>query len=299
MTGYSSSEISVVIPAKNEAASLEQVLTSVRRMLPSSEIIVVNDGSDDNTPAIANKLADVTINHPHSLGNGASVKAGARASTRDVLIFMDADGQHDPEDIPRLLEAFTQDHSMVVGARNPKTHASIMRRVANYIYNALASYMTGQNIKDLTSGFRAVRAADFKQFLYMLPNGFSYPTTITMALSRSGSPVHYVTINALKREKGGRKSHISPIKDGVRFLLIIFKITAFYSPLKIFAPAAFLCFSTGLSYYLYTYLTDGRFTNMGVLLFTTSLIIFMIGLVSEQLTTLQYALSLKNSSDSE
>jgi hypothetical protein len=161
--------------------------------------------------------------------------------------------------------------------------------MANFIYNTLATYMTGQMIKDLTSGFRVVKSAEFKRFLHLLPNGFSYPTTITLALSRSGLPIKYVPINAKKREKQGIKSHISPLKDGIKFLLIIFKISALYSPLKIFAPTAFLCFSAGLSYYIYTYITDGRFTNMGVLLFTTSLLIFLIGLVSEQITTLMYA----------
>jgi glycosyltransferase involved in cell wall biosynthesis len=285
----SSENICVVIPAKNEAESLETVLVSVRRILPEGEIIVINDGSDDKTPDIADRLADITINHPHSLGNGASVKAGARAAKRDILVFMDADGQHDPNDIPVLLNEFSKGHTMVVGARKPSTHANIMRRLANFIYNRLATYMTGQCIKDLTSGFRVVRADEFKSFLYLLPNGFSYPTTITMALSRTGLPIHYVEINAMKREKKGRKSHIKPLRDGIRFLIIIFRISALYSPLKIFAPAAFLCFATGLSYYLYTYITDGRFTNMGLLLFITALLIFLIGLVSEQITTLMYA----------
>jgi glycosyltransferase involved in cell wall biosynthesis len=286
MTKSSSSDISVVIPAKNEAASLNGLLTAVRKVLPDCEIIVVNDGSSDGTASIASKYADVTVAHPHSLGNGASIKAGARIATRDILLFMDADGQHNPDDITQLIRTYREKGGMVVGARNARSHASLMRRFANFIYNKLATYMTGQKIVDLTSGFRIVARKSFINFVYLLPNGFSYPTTITMALSRSGVPISYVPINA--RSRSG-SSHIRPLRDGTRFFLIIFKISALYSPLKIFAPASFLCFSTGLTYYLYTYLTDGRFTNMGVLLFTTALIVFMIGLVSEQITTLMYA----------
>lgn len=288
MTDISSHQISVIIPAKDEAETLGSLLIEIREVLPESEIIVVSDGSTDTTADIADRYADITVTHPHSLGNGAAIKAGARAANNPTLLFMDADGQHNPQEIPKLLNAFSSGYTMVVGARKPSTHANIMRRTANFVYNTLASYMSGQKIRDLTSGFRVVNSEDFKRFLYMLPNGFSYPTTITLALARSGLSIVYIPIDAKKRIGN---SHIRPIRDGIRFLLIIFKISALYSPLKIFAPSAFLCFSIGLSYYIYTYLTDGRFTNMGVLLFTTALIIFMIGLVSEQITTLLYSSS--------
>ena len=286
MSHLSDKKISVIIPAKNEAESLRILLPEIRSQLPAAEIIVVNDGSTDNTSSVAQITADKVVEHAHSLGNGAAIKAGARISSRPILVFMDGDGQHNPADIPILLEEFSDNHTMVVGARNSATHASLMRRIANGVYNRLATYMTGQNIQDLTSGFRVVNADIFKSFLYMLPNGFSYPTTITMALSRTGIIIKYIPINARKR---AGKSHINPLKDGIKFVLIIFKISALYSPLKVFAPASFICFSLGLSYYIYTYLADGRFTNMGVLLFTTALLIFLIGLVSEQIATLMYA----------
>jgi glycosyltransferase involved in cell wall biosynthesis len=281
----SDNKISVIIPAKNEADSLSRLLPEIRKILPESEIILVNDGSTDNTSSIAQDFVNHIIHHPHSLGNGAAIKAGARIASREYLLFMDADGQHKPDDIPLLVETISRGYTMVVGARHPSTHANILRKLANSIYNNIASYLTGQKIKDLTSGFRIVRANEFRKFIYLLPNGFSYPTTITMALSRNGQSLTYVEIHAKKREGG---SHINPIRDGIRFLLIIFKISALYSPLKIFAPTSFLCFAVGFSYYLYTYLTDGRFTNMGILLFITALIIFMIGLLSEQITTLLY-----------
>ncbi len=280
--------ISIIIPAKNEETGLSTVLPAIRNILSDAEIVVVNDGSSDNTGKVAADYADMVIHHPHSMGNGAAIKAGARAATREIFVFMDGDGQHNPENILDLVEKLNEGYIMAVGARHPSTHASLPRRMANFIYNRLSSYLTGQSIKDLTSGFRAVYADDFREFLYLLPNGFSYPSTITMALARSGKTITYVPIHAGKRSG---KSHINLIRDGIRFFIIIFKISALYSPLKIFAPASLFCFILGNSYYLYTYATDGRFTNMGLLLFVLAMLVFMIGLVSEQITTLLYATS--------
>ena len=219
------------------------------------------------------------------MGNGAAVKSGARAAQGEILVFMDGDGQHDPADLPRLLAELERGHDMVVGARVRGSQASAARGLANGIYNRLASWMTGHPIADLTSGYRAVRAAKFRRYLYLLPNGFSYPTTITMAFFRSGYPVAYVPVVA--RRRGGR-SHIRLVRDGLRFLLIIFKVGSLYSPLKLFVPFAFFHFVAGLSYYIYTFLTEGRFTNMSALLMSTSVVIFLIGLVSEQITALLY-----------
>ena len=280
--------ISIIIPAKNEETGLSRVLPAIRNTIGDAEIVVVNDGSSDNTGEIAEKYADIVIRHPHSMGNGAAIKAGARTATREILIFMDGDGQHDPEDIRKLIEKLDEGYGMAVGARHSSTHASFPRRMANLLYNRLASYLTDRSIKDLTSGFRAVPADDFKEFLYLLPNGFSYPSTITMALSRSGKAIAYVPIYAGKRSG---KSHINLIRDGIRFFIIIFKISVLYSPLKLFAPASLFCFILGNSYYLYTYATDGRFTNMGLLLFVVAMLVFMIGLISEQITTLLYVTS--------
>ncbi len=288
MNKITDNTISVIIPAKNEEAGLSKVLPAVRNVVSGAEIIVVNDGSSDNTGEVAAKYADVVIHHPHSMGNGAAVKAGARAATREILIFMDGDGQHDPEDIRKLIEKLDEGYGMAVGARHSSTHANFPRRMANLLYNRLASYLTDRSIKDLTSGFRAVSADDFKEFLYLLPNGFSYPSTITMALSRSGKAIAYVPIYAGKRSG---KSHINLIRDGIRFFIIIFKISVLYSPLKLFAPASLFCFILGNSYYIYTYATDGRFTNMGLLLFVVAMLVFMIGLISEQITTLLYVTS--------
>ncbi len=204
----------------------------------------------------------------------------------DTLVFMDGDGQHNPDDIAKLLKKLRMGFDMVVGARNTGSHASIGRLAANQFYNRLASFMVNHNVEDLTSGFRVVRADKFKEFLYLLPNGFSYPTTSTMAFFRAGYTVAYEPITVAKREG---KSHIQPIKDGIRFLLIIFKIGSLYSPLKLFVPISFTFFLIGVIYYLYTFLSIGRFTNMSALLVSTSVIIFLIGLVSEQITQLMYS----------
>jgi glycosyltransferase involved in cell wall biosynthesis len=277
--------VSLVLPAKNEAKALEALLPKLTKLMPHAEILVVDDGSTDRTSDVARRLGVSVVRHPYSIGNGAAIKSGARAARGDVLVFLDADGQHNPADIQRLLTTLGNSYDMVIGSRNARSHASIGRRWANSLYNRLASYMTGQKVEDLTSGFRAVRARKFREFLYLLPNGFSYPTTSTMAFFRAGYTVAYVPIETEKRVG---KSHLRPLRDGVRFLLIIFKVGTLYSPLKLFFPFSATFFTTGLSYYVYTYLTTGRFTNMSALMFTTAVLIFLIGLVSEQITQLIY-----------
>lgn len=277
--------ISVVIPAKNEAVSIKSVISRIKMLKAISEVIVVNDGSTDETEREALEAGAKVITHPYSKGNGAAIKSGARAAKSKIIVFMDADGQHKPEDIPKLLEHIKHGYDLVVGARQKGSQASKGRAIANAIYNKFASYMTGHKIEDLTSGFRAVNAKKFKEFLSLLPNGFSYPTTSTMAFFRAGYSVSYVPIHAEQREG---ESHIKPLKDGIRFLMIIFKVGTLYSPLKIFLPISVLLFVLGLSYYTFTFVSFGRFTNMSALLLSTSLIIFMVGLVSEQITALMY-----------
>lgn len=277
--------LSIVIPAKNEALSLATLLPSLKNNFPSAEIVVVNDGSEDNTLEIAQSHGISVVSHPYSKGNGAAIKTGVRAAAGEVVVFMDADGQHDPADISRLLEKMAQGHDLVVGARQKGSQASMGRGVANGLYNRLASWMTGHKVEDLTSGFRAVRADIFREFLYLLPNGFSYPTTSTMAFFRAGYSVAYVPIHTAKRI--GR-SHIHPLRDGSRFLLIIFKIGTLFSPLKIFAPVALSMFALASVWYGWTWWNQGRFTNMSALLYTGSVMVFLMGLISEQITALMY-----------
>lgn len=277
--------ISIVIPARNEAVSLRVLLEDTCRLLPAAEVIVVDDGSTDDTREVAEAKGVRVISHPYPKGNGAAIKTGARAATGEVIVFMDGDGQHQAADIPRLLEKIDEGYDMAVGARVRGTHAGMHRAVANDLFSRFASWMVMQRIEDLTSGFRAVRAHKFRQFLYLLPNGFSYPTTITMSFFRAGYGVAYVPIRALERQG---KSHIRPLRDGVRFLLIIIRIGTLYSPQKLFLPVSAGFFLTGIGYYAYTYLTSGRFTNMGALLFISAILSFLIGIVSEQISALHY-----------
>jgi glycosyltransferase involved in cell wall biosynthesis len=280
--------LSIIIPAKNESGAIASVVATAREQYPDAQVIVVDDGSTDDTAAAATTAGATVVSHPESLGNGAAVKSGARAATGDILAFMDGDGQHTATELAPLLQRLEEGYEMAIGARDTGSHANVGRLFANGLYNGIASIISGHKILDLTSGFRVVRAEKFKQFLYLLPNGFSYPTTITMAFLRSGYAVKFETISAAKRVG---KSHIKPLRDGVRFLIIIFKIATLYSPLKIFLPVSALFFTTGLCYYAYTYITTARFTNMSMLLFSASVIIFLIGLISEQITSLTYSRS--------
>jgi glycosyltransferase involved in cell wall biosynthesis len=277
--------ISVILPAKNEAEGLRRTLPGLRGLLGDAEVIVVDDGSTDETAAVAREHGALVLGAPYSMGNGAAIKRGARAARGELLVFLDADGQHNAELIPRLLARLDQGYDMVVGARGWDGQASVGRGLANGLYNRIASIMTGFLVADLTSGFRVVRADKFKEFLHLLPNGFSYPTTITMAFFRSAYAVAYEPIPVAARI--GR-SHIRPLRDGLRFLLIIFKIATLYSPLKLFAPVGVGFGLLGLGYYGYTFYTQGRFTNMSVLLFSAAVIVFLIGLISEQTTALTY-----------
>lgn len=260
-------------------------MPKLRAAQPDAEIIVVNDGSTDGTSAVCEKNGVRVIKQAYSMGNGAAIKRGARESNGDILVFLDADGQHDPADIARLLQRLAEGNDMVVGSRDRSGQAGVGRGVANGVYNRLATWMTGFPVKDLTSGFRAVRADKFRDFVHLLPNGFSYPTTITMAFFRSAYAVAYEPLTVHRRIG---KSHIRPFRDGVRFLLIIFKIATLYAPLKLFVPVAVFFFLAGICNYVYTFVTIHRFTNMSVLLLAASVIVFLIGLVSEQITALTY-----------
>lgn len=279
-------KISIILPAKNEAKSLSSLLPELCRIYPETEIVVVDDGSTDNTADICRQHKVQLLSHPYSKGNGAAIKTGARHASGDTFIFMDADGQHQPADIQPLIQKLEEGYDMVVGQRSHVAQANLSRSLANIFYNRFASLVTGHQIGDLTSGFRVVSAAKFREFLYLLPNGFSYPSTITMAFFRAGYSVAYVPIGV--RQRLG-KSHIRPVRDGLRFLLIIFRIGTLYSPLKIFVPASLGFFLLGSAHYAHTFITQNRFTNMSAMLFIASMLIFLIGLVSEQVTSLLYS----------
>lgn len=280
-----SKTISVIIPARNESTTLSDLLPRIQALLPLEEIVVVNDGSADTTEKVCTTHGVKVITHPYPMGNGAAIKTGARNAKGNILIFMDADGQHRPEDIPALLAKLEEGFDMVVGARSHRSQAGWHRWAANSLFSRFASWMVSRQVDDLTSGFRAVRANKFRKFLYLLPNGFSYPTTITMSFFRSGFGVAYVPIHAPAR-KG--TSHIRPWVDGPRFLLIILKIGTLYSPQRLFLPVSLSFFLSGIGYYVYTFSTSGRFTNMSALLLISAIFTFLIGIVSEQVSALHY-----------
>ncbi|MCI0401858.1 MAG: glycosyltransferase family 2 protein [Gammaproteobacteria bacterium] len=283
-------KVSIILPARNEAAGLAQLLPELSNKYPDAEIIVVDDGSTDDTTALCQQHHVRLLRQMYGMGNGAAIKSGARSARGDVLVFMDADGQHDPGDIERLLAKLDEGFDMVVGARDRVSHANLGRWWANALYNRFASWIVGHAISDLTSGFRVAVADKFKELLHLLPNGFSYPTSITMAFFRAGYFVTYVPVQT--RQRLGT-SHIRPLRDGIRFLIIIFKIGTLYAPLKIFLPVSFAFFLTGSAYYAYTYMAYSRFTNMSALLFIIAVIVFLIGLISEQVTTLVYGQKVK------
>lgn len=288
MTQPDPHQLSIVLPAKNEAQSLRTLLPELRTLYPKAQILVIDDGSTDNTVQVCEQAGVTVVSHPYSKGNGAAIKTGARHATGEYLVCMDGDGQHRPEEIAQLTALLDQGYDLVVGARNRQAQASHARWAANTLYNKIASLFVGQAVRDLTSGFRASRTALFREFLHMLPNGFSYPTTSTMAFFRAGYSVGYVPIDVKNRE-GKSTSHIRLYRDGARFLLIIFRVGTLYSPLKLFLPISALFFASGLANYAYTFTTHARFTNGTGLLMTASIIIFLIGLVSEQITQLLYA----------
>ena len=276
--------VTVLLPAYNEEASIGMTIKNIWKLHPEFEILVVDDGSTDNTVTEALNAGARVHSHPYNIGNGAAVKTGIRQASGEWVLMMDADGQHSAEDIASLL-AYREEFDMVVGARTRASDTSMHRDLANFVYNRFASYVCKFQVRDLTSGFRLVRKKTALQFLNLLPNTFSYPSTITMAFLRSGHTVKYVPIKALKREG---KSKIKLIRDGSRFFLIITKIATLYSPLRVFIPVSLLFLATGFIYYIYTFITTHRFSNMSALLITTSIIIFMMGLVSEQITQLRY-----------
>jgi len=278
-------DVSIVIPAHNEEMNIGGLLDRIMEIKESGwEVIVVNDGSDDSTGEIAREKGATVITHPYAMGNGAAVKAGMRKARGKTLIMMDGDGQHDPADIPRFLKEMEQ-YDMVVGARGRSSQSSAHRWMANKIYNGLASYVAHRRIHDLTSGFRAINREIALRYLYMLPNAFSYPTTITLSFMKSGHSVKYIPIEAAQR---GGTSKIRVVRDGIIFLLIIAKIATIFSPFRVFLPVSITMFLGAVSYYIYIFITQHRFTNMALLLFMLSIVVFLMGLISEQINQLRY-----------
>ena len=278
-------KLSIIMPAYNEGQSIGPVIQQLRALYPDAEVIVIDDGSTDETAQAALRKGAKVFRHPYNIGNGAAIKSGIRAASGELLLFMDADGQHDPADVERLVSCLA-DYDMAVGSRTKQGQASPGRAIGNRIYNLFASYVAKFPIKDLTSGFRAVKAGIAREFLYLLPNTYSYPTTLTLGVLRTGRSLVYVPVQTRKREKG--KSNIKFFRDGTRFFMIIIRICTFYAPMRVFLPVSFATFLLGLINYAITYFTEGRFTNMSALLFVTAVLVFMMSLISEQICQLRF-----------
>lgn len=277
--------VSVVVPVYNEEAIIGDILSRLEALPGIDEIIVVNDGSQDRTREEVESHPDVQlVNHPYNIGNGAAVKSGIRAATGEVIVLMDGDGQHPPDEIPKLLKHIGS-YDMVVGARSAVSEAHWHRRLANRFFNLYASYIVGCPVPDLTSGFRALRADTARNFLYLLPNGFSYPTTLTIALFRAGYAVKYEPFNSPARV--GR-SKIRPVSDGLRFLLTLTRLATLFVPLKIFIPVSLLFLLSGGLYTLSTLALEHRFSGFGGLVVTIGVFIFLLGLIAEQIAMLRY-----------
>ncbi|MBU1628371.1 glycosyltransferase family 2 protein, partial [bacterium] len=264
--------VTILLPTYNEEVSIGETVSKIRKLYPNYEILVIDDGSTDNTLKVAMDAGANVWPHPYNIGNGAAIKSGLRCASGEWVVMMDADGQHDPADIARLLE-HKDKFDMVVGARSKGSQGSLHRNLANIIYNWFASYVTKFKIKDLTSGFRIVRTETARRFIYLLPNTFSYPSTLTMAYLRSGRSIRYVPIQTAKRQG---KSKIRLLQDGTRFLLIITKVATLFSPFRVFLPMSLLFFLLGIGYYAYTFITAHRFSNMSALLLSTSVLVFMM-----------------------
>ncbi len=278
------SEVSVVIPAFNEGTAVADVVAAIARSGPWHEIIVVDDGSSDETGASAASAGAIVVRHPYNKGNGAAVKSGIRRATGDWVLILDGDGQHSPEDACRLVSRLGE-YDLVIGARATSTQATYARRFGNGALNWLASYLTDREIEDLTSGFRAARREHLREFIHLLPNGFSTPTTTTLAFIKAGYNVAFEPTHA--RQRVGT-SKIKFARDGAKFFMIILKIVTIFSPLRVFVPLSLVTFATGLLYAIWNVATHARVPNGAVVLILFAVVVFLVGLISEQISAMRF-----------
>lgn len=280
-------DVSILLPAYNEAQVIGSVIERIRAVAPAGEaweIIVVDDGSDDGTGDAAAAAGARVVRHPYNKGNGAAVKSALRAARGAQICLLDADGQHDPGEIPRML-ARLEDYDLIIGARSGGAGGGWTRWLGNTFYNRLASYLSGRRILDVTSGFRAARLAPMAEFIPLYPNGFSYPITSTLSLIKAGYNVDFEPISVSKRVG---TSKIRILRDGTRFVMIALRIVSLFSPLRIFLPVAISLFALGAGYGIWTIFTELHVTNTSVLLCLAALLVFLIGLVSEQIALMRF-----------
>jgi glycosyltransferase involved in cell wall biosynthesis len=275
---------SIVIPAFNEATSLRSLVAALLGASTWHEVLVIDDGSTDATADEASAAGARVIRHPYNKGNGAAVKTGVREATGRFILIVDADGQHRPTDATRLVSHLDA-YDLVIGARSGRSHANLVRRLGNDLLNRVAGYLTERPVPDLTSGFRAAKRECLLEFLHLLPNGFSTPTTTTMAFMKAGYSVRFEPVETARRQ-GQSKIKLGP--DGVRFFLILLKVITIFSPLRIFLPLSAALFLIGAAYAGWTVVTQSHVTNSSVLLILISIVVFLVGLVSEQISSLRF-----------
>lgn len=281
--------LTIIIPARDESATIGSLLGQLHALnLPPSQVLVVDDGSTDATGQIARDCGAEVVRHPYNMGNGAAVKSGLRAARGESILIIDADGQHDPQDVPLLL-SYLGEYDLVVGARDAQSETSFGRGLYHRLLNAFAGYIADRPIPDATSGLRAARRDRFLQFIHLLPNGFSTPVTSTLAFIKAGYPVQFVPLTMRKR--AGGRSKISPVRDGMRFFLIVFRMVTLFAPMKVFLPTSLFLIALGVIYAALDILFVAQrlhIANTAVLLFTMGLLVFLIGLVSEQIAALRF-----------
>ena len=281
--------VTVIIPAYNEEESIGQVVSCIRGLYPDFGIVVIDDGSEDRTADISQAAGAYVIRHPYNKGNGAAVKTGIRHAKSEIVVLMDADGQHDPSSIAEMLK-FLPMYDLVVGARVAGAGTTLYRRPVNALYNLLGTYVSGQKILDLTSGFRIFKRAVILPYLGLLPNSFSYPATSTLALIRAGYSVKFFPIRSQSQRRLGQ-SKIHPIRDGLRFFFVITRISILFAPFRIFLPISLSCLLAGILYGGYTALSEQRFTNFAQLLIILGILVFMLGLIADQIASLRFTLT--------
>ena len=277
------SDITIVIPAYNEEKGIGNVLLNLKKLVSDYQLLVIDDGSTDNTFEIVKNSGVNVVCHKYNKGYGAALKTGLRNAKTSVVLYIDADGQHNPEDIDRIAEHIDE-YDMVVGARTKKSTVSLLRRPGKKILSITANYLSGHQIPDLNSGFRAIKKNKAMEFMHILPNTFSFTTTITLAFLKSGYDVKYVPIQTIDRVG---TSKIKPFRDGFRFIMLIVRTITLFDPLKVFLPISIALFTIGMVYGLYTLISALNISDASVIMITASILIFFFGLLADQISSIR------------